>query len=652
MAENTTRKAAALAKLAAAVVLAGALAAGLVLPEIGGMGLATRNSADLINGLPDQLTINPPAGNTKVLAADGSVITEYYTNNRIPVTSDKIATVMKQAQVDIEDSRFYEHAGVDLQGTVRALATNLSAGSVKEGGSTLTQQLVKQTLLQTADTPAERKAAVQQSVGRKIREARLAMGVDQKYSKDEILTRYLNIVYFGEGSYGIEAAAQKYFSTHASDLTLPQAALLAGLVQSPSGDDPITNAAERHVAAQRGAAADARPQAHHRPAVPGGRDHPGPGGRGADPAERLHLRDDRRLLLRLRAELPDRHAEDPPAAARPHGGLTIKTTLQPDLQRSSDQSVLQHVPMGDKFAGILDAVQPGTGHVLAMSINRRFGCKDPDCESVNLNVAPAHGSGSTYKVFTAAAALSAGLRCELHDHRTRSPTPRRCIKGYSGKPARFGPVVVSNDDPGYKATYDMTSALVASTNTYYVALEDALGSITPGVQTSAGHGHALRRAEPGLRRLHDKHQIGHFTLGSRRHEPAGPGQLLRRPSRPAARRCDPTPVTAVLDQNGQPLKDAKGAAYDTGDHCTPERPRARRRQHAGQHDGRRGLPGGYRPQGDHPGPHHRREDRDDPGQPRPPRSAGSRPTTRWASCTSIRRRARCRSAASAAACRP
>src|SRR5205085_7915354 len=103
MAENSTHKGATLAKLVATVVLAGALAAGLALPEVGGLGLAARNSADIINGLPDQLTINPPAGNTKVLAADGSLITEYYSNNRIPVTSDQIATVMKQAQADIED---------------------------------------------------------------------------------------------------------------------------------------------------------------------------------------------------------------------------------------------------------------------------------------------------------------------------------------------------------------------------------------------------------------------------------------------------------------------------------------------------------------------------------------------------------------------
>src|SRR4051812_42496114 len=124
---------------------------------------------------------------------------------------------------------------------MRALVKNVAAGQVEEGGSTLTQQLVKQTLLQTADTPEAQQAAKEQTVGRKLREARLALALEETYSKDEILARYLNIVYFGNGAYGIQAAAQAYFSVNAIDLTLPQAAMLAGLVQSPTNDDPINN---------------------------------------------------------------------------------------------------------------------------------------------------------------------------------------------------------------------------------------------------------------------------------------------------------------------------------------------------------------------------------------------------------------------------
>src|SRR5690349_16706084 len=241
MSENARVKSTTLLKLVGMIVVAGALVAGLMLPLVGGGGMVARSSANLLNGMPVELTDQMPAGNSRVLAVDGSLITDFYTNNRVLVTSDQIAAVMKQAQVDIEDSRFYEHSGIDVQGTMRALLRNVAAGSVQQGGSTLTQQLVKQTLLQTAKTKEEQQAAVQQSVGRKIREARLAMALEQKYSKDEILTRYLNIVYFGEGAYGIEAAALRYFGVHAKDLTLPQAAMLAGLVQSPTNDDPITH---------------------------------------------------------------------------------------------------------------------------------------------------------------------------------------------------------------------------------------------------------------------------------------------------------------------------------------------------------------------------------------------------------------------------
>src|SRR3712207_1115936 len=174
-------------------------------------------------------------------AANGEVITQFYDENRAPVAGDQIAQVMKDAMVAIEDARFYEHGGLDVQGTLRALVRNIAAGEVMEGGSTLTQQLVKQTLLQSTDDPTARDAATEESVGRKLREARLALDLEDRYSKDELLTRYLNIVYFGQNAYGVQPAARAYFGVDASAVGLPQAALLAGLVQSPSDDDPLVN---------------------------------------------------------------------------------------------------------------------------------------------------------------------------------------------------------------------------------------------------------------------------------------------------------------------------------------------------------------------------------------------------------------------------
>ncbi|HEY0401840.1 MAG TPA: biosynthetic peptidoglycan transglycosylase, partial [Blastococcus sp.] len=227
--------------LALSIVVSGALLAGLLLPWVGGPALVAQQSTSLLGDPPLELIKAPPPGNTTMLAANGELITSFYQENRAPVAGEQIAEVMKQAMVAVEDARFYEHAGLDVQGTLRAVLANMAAGGVQEGGSTLTQQLVKQTLLQTADTPEERLAATEQTLGRKLREARLALALEGAYGKEELLTRYLNIVYYGQNAYGVQPAARAFFGVDAAALTLPQAALLAGLVQSPSDDDPFTD---------------------------------------------------------------------------------------------------------------------------------------------------------------------------------------------------------------------------------------------------------------------------------------------------------------------------------------------------------------------------------------------------------------------------
>ena len=194
-------------KLGLTIAVAGSLVAGLMLPWVAGPAVAAQQGTSLLGDPPDELTDEQPAGNTVVLAADGTPITYFYDENRQPVASDQIADVMKDALVSIEDARFFQHNGLDVQGTARALVKNVVAGTVQEGGSTLTQQLVKQTLLQTATSTEAGEAAIERSVARKLREARLALALEGLYDKDELLTRYLNIVYFGRNAYGVQAAA-------------------------------------------------------------------------------------------------------------------------------------------------------------------------------------------------------------------------------------------------------------------------------------------------------------------------------------------------------------------------------------------------------------------------------------------------------------
>ena len=149
---------------------------------------------------------------------------------------------MKAAIVAVEDRRFYQHQGVDWQGTLRAVIANSASGDVVQGASTLTQQYVKNYLLYVAaETETERLKATEQTPARKLKEAQIALQMEQRPGKEEILTRYLNIVSFGNGAAGIASAARTYFGTTADQLTVPQAALLAGMVRSTSATDPVTN---------------------------------------------------------------------------------------------------------------------------------------------------------------------------------------------------------------------------------------------------------------------------------------------------------------------------------------------------------------------------------------------------------------------------
>ena len=551
----------ALGRLLLVLPLAGALFAALLIPWVVGPGLAASSSTKLLAPLPVQLVDDTPPANTVVLASDGSVITYFYRNNRTPVSGDRIAAVMKQAMVDIEDQRFWEHGAIDLEGTLRALVRNASAGSVQEGGSSITQQLVKQTLLQTAETPEERQAATEQSVGRKLKEARLALSLEREYPKEEILTRYLNTVYFGEGAYGVQAAARAYFSVDAADLTLPQAAMLAGLVQNPATDDPIDDPqkgrARRdevldrmhslgHVSDQEFAEVKAQPvQTAPAPAPPNGCAGSAVlGGFFCDFLQK-YLTD---TLGMTQEQLED-------------GGLTIQTTMRADIQRSGDSGVVATLPLGDPLAVMFTMVEPGTGHLLAMSVNRRFGYdpQDPAQESVNLNVAASQGAGSTYKVFTAAAALEKGIPPD-HVITTSDPYVSRVFTNGTA------PYTVQNATGNYPPTLSLAEALIRSSNTYFVALEDELGSVEGPVRTAQRMG--LFSLDPIADEVIKENRAS-FTLGA---EATSPLALASAYSTMAANgtQCDPTPVTGILGRDGKPLTKQDGTPYDTGDHCTPE----------------------------------------------------------------------------------
>ena len=202
--------------------------------------------------------------NSFVYAADGTLLGVIPAErNRQPVTAGDMSIWVRKATIAVEDRRFFEHGGVDLEGIARAAVADVRAGAIVEGGSTITQQLVRDLYI-----------SQERTIQRKLKEACLAAKLDGAWGKQRILTTYLNRVYYGNQAYGIEAASRTYFSKHASELTLSESAFLAGLTQAPSSYDPMVAPAPRGCAAERGARGDARHARDLTAALSAGRSRP------------------------------------------------------------------------------------------------------------------------------------------------------------------------------------------------------------------------------------------------------------------------------------------------------------------------------------------------------------------------------------------
>jgi len=401
-----------LALLLALLAAAGLLLATLATPLVLGTGLATKSAAEHFDALPTGLP-DPVLGvDSRILAADGSVVAVLHgPQNRVPVGLEQVSPVMRQAIVDIEDSRFYSHHGVDYKGLARAALKNTQAGVTEQGGSTLTQQYVKNVLLNDAATPDQQQAAAGKSLTRKIREARYALALEQRWPKTKILEGYLNIAFFGNNAYGLGAAAQRYFAQTVDQLSLGQAALLAGLVQGPSTYDPLRHpqaaTARRnevlarmrqlgHITIAQETAARSQPLGL-RPVLPPAAADPclsSPAPFFCDYVRQILLSD--KALGATRAERDHRLLQ---------GGLTIRTSFDPAVQRAAQQAVEGTVEKTNRAAPAEVLLKPGTGQVLAMAVSRDYGTA-PGQTTVPLPTQPAFGPGSTFKVFTLTAAVA------------------------------------------------------------------------------------------------------------------------------------------------------------------------------------------------------------------------------------------------------
>lgn len=543
-----------LVQLLGVSVLTGVIVAAIGLPGIGGAGVTARNAAQDFENLPSDLKTPPLPERSVIYASDGKTkLAQFYYQNRVSVPLSKIAPVMQKAIVAIEDSRFYKHGGIDLKGTARALVNDTSGGTGRQGGSTLTQQYVKNVLITSATTKEEQQKAQAPNIGRKLQELRYALTVEKKYSKSEILNRYLNIAYFGDGAYGVEAAARHYFDTSAKDLTLKQAATLAGTVENPYAYAPtlnpkeathrrntvlfrmrqlkeITPAQEQTLSKQglglhktkvaNGCQASSAPffcdyvikEIQSNPAF------------GKTPKERT------RLLL--------------------NGGLKIKTTLNSHAQEAAQRAVDHNVPRKDPShkAAAEAMVEPGTGKIRAMAVDRDFGADATGRTTVNFAADADHGGshgfqpGSTMKAFTLVAALRKGMGFGTGFHSPAHTT----VTGYTNCDGQdAGPWDVRNAGDSEAGNFDMRQGTAQSVNTYFAQLEKKAGLCNT---VKAAKDLGIHRADGK-----DLSETPAFTLGANEISPV---TLASAYAGLAARGkyCKPIALDSITDSTGRDLQ--------------------------------------------------------------------------------------------------
>ncbi|WP_155344394.1 transglycosylase domain-containing protein [Acrocarpospora pleiomorpha] len=543
--------------LAGAAVAAGLVAAGLGLPAVGGTGAAIVAASDELNLNPAELIEPPLAEKTTILDARGRRIAQFYDQYREVVPLDQVAEVMKTAIISIEDSRFYEHGAIDLEGTLRALARNLQSGGVSEGGSSITQQYVKQVLLNAATTREDQEKALEASYGRKLNELRYAMAVEEKYTKDQILEKYLNIAYFGAGANGVQAAAKRFFGVSAARLNLPQAATLAAAVQLPTSTDPEGGRENRaRLLERRNVVLDRMAElgkittakaAKAKTAKLGYKGVPQPGGCEASPYPYF--------CLYVYNEVLNDPSFGKTRALRERSlkrdGLTIKTTLDPRMQAAAEQGIGDWVGPTDNAVAAQALVEPGTGKIKAMAASRKYGNSARRREiSYNIVADTHHGgiggfqAGSTFKTFTLLTALKQGMKADdgfTVGNSYRAPDYAAftdCAGGQVGDPTH--PVTNDEGSPGFKT---LRTGTWGSVNTFFMELERRVG-LCETVQTAQSLG--IKRADGKKLQEYET-----FTLGINEMDPVTVATAYAALGARGTY-CAPLAITQVTGRDGKP----------------------------------------------------------------------------------------------------
>ncbi len=545
-----------LGKLLGLCTVAGVLLAGMFFPVVGGLGLLSNRADDNVGTVSADLAGGQLPVVTTVTDSAGTPIAYLFDQYRVPVAAGAISAAMKAAIVASEDKRFYQHGGVDPQGIVRALVHN-GGGGAQQGGSTLTQQYVKNYNLYTAKSQAQRIMATAPSYARKLTEARVAIVLDQQLSKDEILARYLNIVYLGNGSYGVGAAARSYFGTTAGQLSVPQAALLAGMVQNPSAFDPVrhptaaTGRRNEVIALMQQQGMITAAQAAGASAAPLGLvGSPGPVPEGCLGAG------DAGYFCSYVVDYLAKAGISPDVLNK--SGYTIRTTLDRGALAQVKAAVDAQVPpRTPHVAEVMSVIAPGsTRHrVLAMAANRTFGLDAAQYQSsVGLPYQPENlGAGSVYKIFTAAAAMEKGLGIDTVIDVPPSGYTSPIFVNENG-----APVPVHNAGT-YAGQLSLQDALAQSPNTAFVKLEEYTGvdavvdmALRLGMTSLSTTPASDRAGAPSIAEVTKSQNLASFTLGD---TPTSALELANVDATLASHGiwCPPSPIEQVTDSAGRPV---------------------------------------------------------------------------------------------------
>ncbi|MEV6811528.1 transglycosylase domain-containing protein [Micromonospora sp. NPDC051296] len=570
-------------------LLAGVVVAAAAFPAVAMSGLAAKAGADTFGALPKELTVARAPQISYLLASDGKTpLATMYDENRREVKLADISPYMQKAIIAAEDHQFYKHNGVDLNGVARAFVNNSSATNDRQGASTLTMQYVRMAIAYSATHPADVVAATEDTSARKLREMRYAIQLDKEMSKDEILERYLNLAAFGNGAYGVYAASQVYFNKPPKDLKIEEAAMLAGLVKAPTSFDPTTKSGYPQAVARRDYVIDhmvtigaiTKEEAEAAKAVklvPKGKR--APNGCVAANKNAWGFFCDYFYRWWMSQETFGSTSYDRERRLK-SGGYTIVTTLDKQAQDGADKAVRKAKPVTSKEAVMIAVVEPGTGRVRALSTNRNYKLDNPKApknrphsdpvqrdkgklgnypNTVNPLLTGGDGitgyqAGSVFKIFTIVAALEKGIPLGYTINAPQQFKSEYIIR--SGSPAacpgtHFYCPTNSNKQPG--GVKDMWSAFSASTNTYFVPLQQQVGA--ENVVDAAKRLGIQFRVSKENTWANDKaaaHQWGSFTLGV---TDTTPLELANAYATLAAdgKYCEPIPVQEIRDLDGKKL---------------------------------------------------------------------------------------------------